>query len=126
MKKLLCLALVILMLVTTGCQKADQTGTTNTTGSATTVTPDNTVKEDSFVPAMRFVVTSDVRIREEAVDLQSRERLSQLYETAYSYADNHPDYKKLDAIFFSNNISKRLFFCCNKIYKFAKEIIHTY
>ena len=102
MKKLLCLALVILMLVTAGCQKADQPGTTNTTGSTTA---DNTQKEDPFVPVMRFVVTSDVHIREEAVDLQSRERLSQLYDTAYSYADNHPDYKKLDAIFFVGDIT---------------------
>lgn len=126
MKKVLCLVLVILMLVTAGCKKpAEQTATTgaansmtgatnSTTGTTNSTiatdstnppTQDTTEKEEPFVPAMRFVVTSDVHIREEAVDLQSRERLSQLYETAYSYADNHPDYKKLDAIFFVGDIS---------------------
>ena len=112
MKKVLCLVLVILMLVTAGCKKpAEQAGATvtpngtnDTTGTVPT-TPDNTVKEEPFVPVMRFVVTSDVHTRKESEDLQSHQILADFYKTAYDYADNHPVYQKLDGIFFLGDIS---------------------
>jgi len=109
------LLLIASLLFSTGCKKpatqpdgtAGSTagiGTTDTTGTAPT-TPDNTEKEEPFIPVLRFMVTSDVHIRKESEDLQSHQILADFYKTAYDYADNHPDYKKLDGIFFLGDIS---------------------
>lgn len=111
----LSLLLIASVLFSAGCKKtATQpdgtagstagTGTTDTTGTAPTA-PDNTEKEEPFVPVLRFMVTSDVHIRKAEEDLQSHQILADFYKTAYDYADNHPDYKKLDGIFFLGDIS---------------------
>lgn len=51
-----------------------------------------------FTPVLRFAVTSDIHIN--ADDTARNERLGQLFETAYRYADNHESYKNLDAVIF--------------------------
>lgn len=56
--------------------------------------------EDDFVPVLRFLVTSDVHIRNNTAALNGHEQLSLLYETAYAYSENHPVYNKLDGMFF--------------------------
>ena len=55
---------------------------------------------DDFVPVLRFVVASDVHIRNDADAITGHEQLAKLYETAYAYSESHPVYKKLDAMFF--------------------------
>lgn len=55
---------------------------------------------DDFTPVFRFVVTSDVHIRNDADKINGHEQLAKLYETAYAYAESHPVYDKLDAMFF--------------------------
>jgi len=55
---------------------------------------------DDFTPVFRFVVTSDVHIRNDADKINGHEQLAKLYETAYAYTESHPVYDKLDAMFF--------------------------
>ncbi|MBR4864951.1 MAG: metallophosphoesterase [Oscillospiraceae bacterium] len=56
--------------------------------------------EDDFVPVLRFMVTSDVHIRNDTDKINGHEQLAKLYETVYEYAENDPVYDKLDAMFF--------------------------
>ena len=56
--------------------------------------------EDDFVPVLRFMVTSDVHIRNDTDKINGHEQLAKLYETVYDYAENDPVYDKLDAMFF--------------------------
>lgn len=58
------------------------------------------VVDQNFTPILRFAVTGDVHIRTTTNDLQSKERLAQLYETAYAYSELQTTYDKLDGIFF--------------------------
>ena len=58
------------------------------------------VAEDDFVPVLRFMVTSDVHIRNSTAALNGHEQLAKLYETVYDYAENDSVYDKLDAMFF--------------------------
>lgn len=58
-----------------------------------------------FIPTTRFVVTSDIHIRTTANNYKSHDRLAQLYQTAYAYADAQVDYNKLDGIFFVGDIT---------------------
>lgn len=55
---------------------------------------------DGFVPVLRFVVASDVHIRNDADAITGHEQLAKLYKTAYAYSESHPVYNKLDAMFF--------------------------
>ena len=64
--------------------------------------PPVTPSEDDFDPITRFVVTSDVHVRENG-DLDSLDRLNAVFDTAYNYSDNHSTYKQLDAIFFAGD-----------------------
>ena len=57
-------------------------------------------QQDDFLPVFRFVVTSDVHIRNNSAALNGHEQLAKLYKTAYAYADSHPTYQKLDGLFF--------------------------
>ena len=52
--------------------------------------------EEDFHPVFRFAVASDVHIS--ADDETNALRLQKLFETAYRYADAHPDYQLLDAL----------------------------
>ena len=59
-----------------------------------------------FTPVMRFAVASDVHV----ADLNSKqeeERLAQLFDVAYNYADNYDGYTGLDAAFFVGDVSDR-------------------
>ena len=58
---------------------------------------------EAFVPVLRFVVTSDVHIRNDTDKITGHEQLAKLYETAYAYSEAHPVYDKLDAIFFNGD-----------------------
>lgn len=55
-------------------------------------------------PVMRFVITSDIHTRVGDDDYKSQDRLEQLYQTAYAYADSQK-YNKLDGIFFLGDIT---------------------
>ena len=52
-----------------------------------------------YVPITRFVVTSDVHLRENN-GYQSQDRLNSVFDTAYDYASSQEDYKSLDGVFF--------------------------
>ena len=88
-KAILCLPLAILMLVTgispvsTNKQKAREAAVEASIAEA-------------FEPVLRFAVATDVHIS--AADNTNAERLRQLFESAYRYADNHPTYTTLDAV----------------------------
>lgn len=88
------LLLIAALLFSTGCKK-------------TANQPDGTAPqaEDSFEPVLRFVVTSDVHIRGKDQNFESYDRLAAFISTAYAYSDAHPNYKKLDGMFFVGDIT---------------------
>ncbi len=61
------------------------------------------VKDDDFVPIMRFVATSDTHIN--TIGDKGCQRLSKMIKTAYALSDNDKDYKNLDAVVFSGDIT---------------------
>ena len=67
------------------------------------VAPIPEMKQDDFIPVMRFVATSDTHI-EDFGDTGSR-RLSSMIKTAYAISEEDCDYKNLDAFVFSGDIT---------------------
>lgn len=63
-------------------------------------TPDTPTTPEDAETIMRFVVTSDTHYRGSSGERQSADRLASIFESAYDYADNQTEYKKLDGIFF--------------------------
>ena len=61
------------------------------------------MKEDDFVPVMRFVATSDTHI--ENFGDTGCKRTSAMIKTAYAISEADPDYKNLDAVVFSGDIT---------------------
>ena len=61
------------------------------------------VKDDDFVPVMRFVATSDTHIS--TIGDTGCQRLSKMIKTAYALSDNDKDYKNLDAVVFAGDIT---------------------
>ena len=92
-----CLLLALALLCAPACSKKDTTGRTESTGAI-----QNT---DGFQPVLRFVVTSDVHVRGENVNMQSYDRLASFISTAYGYSDAHPSYKNLDGMFFVGDVT---------------------
>lgn len=67
------------------------------------VAPVPEIKQDDFIPVMRFVATSDTHI-ESLGDTGSR-RLSAMIKTAYAISEADEDYKNLDAVVISGDIT---------------------
>ncbi len=67
------------------------------------VAPVPEIGHDDFVPVMRFVTTSDTHI-EDFGDVGCR-RTSAMIKTAYAISDADEDYKNLDAVVFSGDIT---------------------
>lgn len=67
------------------------------------VAPVPEMKADDFVPVMRFVATSDTHI-EELGDIGCQ-RTSAMIKTAYAISDADEDYKNLDAVVFSGDLT---------------------
>ena len=61
------------------------------------------IEQDDFIPVMRFVTTSDTHI-EDFGDTGTK-RLSAMIKTAYAISDADEDYKNLDAVVFSGDIT---------------------
>ena len=61
------------------------------------------VPEDDFVPVLRFVATSDTHVI--ALGDKPSYRIANMVKTAYAIAENDPDYKCLDAVTFSGDIT---------------------
>lgn len=61
------------------------------------------IEQDDFVPVMRFVATSDTHI--ETLGDKGCERAAAMIKTAYALSDADADYKKLDAVVFSGDIT---------------------
>ncbi len=61
------------------------------------------IKQDDFIPVMRFVATSDTHI-EKLGDTGCR-RTSAMLKTAYAISEADEDYKNLDAVVFSGDIT---------------------
>lgn len=61
------------------------------------------ITDDGFVPVMRFVATSDTHIN--TMGDEGCERLTKLIRSAYAISDADNDYKELDAMVFSGDIT---------------------
>lgn len=61
------------------------------------------IPQDDFVPVMRFVATSDTHIS--TLGDEGCERLSAMMKTAYAISEADEDYKNLDAVVFSGDIT---------------------
>lgn len=59
--------------------------------------------EDDFVPVLRFVATSDTHVI--ALGDKPSYRIANMVKSAYAIAENDPDYKYLDAVTFSGDIT---------------------
>ena len=79
------------------------------------VAPIPEMKHDDFVPVMRFVATSDTHI--ETLGDTGCKRLSSMLKTAYAISDADEDYKNLDAVVFSGDITDHGF--SSSFYSFA-------
>ena len=58
------------------------------------------VDDDGYTPVVRFAVTSDIHIREEVKDYNSKAQLTKFIHSAYDYSEAQTDYGKLDGMFF--------------------------
>ena len=67
------------------------------------VAPVPEVADDDFVPVMRFVATSDTHIK--TLGDKGCQRLTKMIKTAYAVSDADKDYKNLDAVVFSGDIT---------------------
>lgn len=67
------------------------------------VAPVPETAKDDFVPVMRFVATSDTHIEE--LGDTGCQRLSKMLKTAYAISEADEDYKNLDAVVFSGDIT---------------------
>lgn len=67
------------------------------------VAPVPEMAQDDFIPVMRFVATSDTHI--ETLGDTGCKRLSSMIKTAYAISDADEDYKNLDAVVFSGDIT---------------------
>ena len=61
------------------------------------------IPQDDFVPVMRFVATSDTHIQK--LGDKGCERTSAMIKTAYAVSEADEDYKNLDAVVFSGDIT---------------------
>ncbi len=69
------------------------------------VSPVPEMKQDDFIPVMRFVATSDTHIQKLG-DTGCR-RTSAMIKTAYAISEADEDYKNLDAVVFSGDITDK-------------------
>lgn len=60
----------------------------------------------AFEPVLRFAVASDVHVAD-VNSAQEEQRLAELFEVAYDYADNYDGYTGLDGVFFAGDVSDR-------------------
>ena len=67
------------------------------------VAPVPEMKQDDFIPVMRFVATSDTHI--ETLGDIGCQRTSAMLKTAYAISEADEDYKELDAVVFSGDIT---------------------
>ncbi len=67
------------------------------------VAPVPEMKQDDFIPVMRFVATSDTHIQ--TLGDTGCKRTSAMLKTAYAISDSDEDYKKVDAVVFSGDIT---------------------
>ena len=67
------------------------------------VAPVPEIKQDDFVPVMRFVAVSDTHI--ENLGDTGCKRTSAMLKTAYAISDADADYKNLDAVVFSGDLT---------------------
>ncbi len=79
------------------------------------VSPIPEMKQDDFIPVMRFVATSDTHI--ETLGDTGCKRLSSMLKTAYAISEADEDYKNLDAVVFSGDITDHGFL--SSFYSFA-------
>lgn len=69
------------------------------------VVPDDPTTPEVYTPVVRFIVASDVHVRNDG-DFESQERLAKLYDAAYSYSENSDIYSKLDGVFFCGDLTQ--------------------
>ena len=61
---------------------------------------------ENFTPVLRFAVASDVHVADISSP-QEEQRLKELFEVSYAYADNYDGYTGLDGIFFAGDVTDR-------------------
>lgn len=79
------------------------------------VAPVPEIPQDDFIPVMRFVATSDTHI--ETLGDKGCRRASAMLKTAYAISEADEDYKNLDAVVFSGDITDHGFL--GSFYSFA-------
>lgn len=100
MKKFTAILLVATLLFTlTACANTAD----NQADGALVEAPVPEIEQDDFVPVMRFVAASDTHI--ETLGDKGCRRVSAMLKTAYAISDADEDYKKLDAVVFSGDIT---------------------
>lgn len=99
MKKLVVLLIAMLLFTLTACEST----VGNQAEGDITQAPVPEIIQDDFVPVMRFVATSDTHI--ETLGDTGCKRISSMLKTAYAMSDADEDYKKLDAVVFSGDIT---------------------
>ena len=67
------------------------------------VAPVPEIKQDDFIPVMRFVATSDTHI--ETLGDTGCQRTAAMIKTAYAISEADEDYKNLDAVVFSGDLT---------------------
>lgn len=99
MKKFTALLIAVLLFTLTACEA----NVGNQADGTIKEPPVPEIKQDDFVPVMRFVAASDTHI--ETLGDTGCTRTSALLKTAYAISDADEDYKKLDAVVFSGDIT---------------------
>ena len=61
---------------------------------------------DSFLPVLRFAITSDVHVRSTANDYGSRKKLESFLASAYKYAESYTPYTALDGVFIVGDLTQ--------------------
>ena len=79
------------------------------------------VQPTEFTPIVRFVVTSDVHLREYN-SMNSKDQLAKVFDTAYDYVDEQTDYTNLDGMFFvGDNVNYGTAGEYTDFFKYVKE-----
>lgn len=61
---------------------------------------------DSFLPVLRFAITSDVHVRSTNNDYDSARRLERFLGSAYEYSEDYKSYTSLDGIFIIGDLTQ--------------------
>ena len=112
-RKIVCLCLCFALLFLTACKTKnpteDPTGDPETDPSAPSSDPAPSPEEpypDSFLPMLRFAITSDIHVRAGSNDYGSSRKLISFIDSAKAYAASYSPYTDLDGIFIVGDLTQ--------------------